>query len=73
MSIQCLVVSFYLGLTAFINSYVYAWGPKLQPGLGESAANITGNRDYESKIIYANFIVLRNILEMYITPSTAYE
>ena len=73
MSIQCLVVSFYLGLTAFINSYVYAWGPKLQPSLGEIAANITGNRDFESKIIYADFVLLKNISEMYITPSTAYE
>ena len=73
MSIQCLVVSFYLGLTAFINSYVYIWGPKLQPSLGEIAANITGNSDFESEIINTNFIVLRNISEMYITPSTAYE
>ena len=45
---QCFVISFYLGLTAFINSFIYGWGPELKPSLGEMAANITGNEEFES-------------------------
>ena len=46
MSKQCLVISLYIGISTFLNSYTFGWGPALDPSLGEIAFNITGNPGY---------------------------
>ena len=54
MSKQCLILSFYIGLCAIVNSYMYGWGPELEPNFGEIAFNITKNPEYLGR---DNFLV----------------
>ena len=48
---QCFVFSFFLGLSAIVNSYLYVWGPELSPSLPDIAFNITRNTTYQGKHI----------------------
>ena len=61
MSFQCFAISFFLGLTAFVNSYVHEWAPDAKTRIGDIAANITGNENYAGYISYLNFLFLYNI------------
>jgi hypothetical protein len=43
---QCFVFSFFLGLSAFVNSRLYIWGPEVKPSLPWIAYKITDNETY---------------------------
>ena len=47
---QCFVFSFFLGLAAFVISYLYIWGPELSPSLPDIAYNITENTTVLGKL-----------------------
>ena len=49
---QCLVYSFYLGLTGFCNSWLYTWATYIwDPSIAEIAADITNNSTYLGKCL----------------------
>ena len=58
MSFQCFAISFFLGLTSFVNSYVHEWAPDAKTRIGDIAANITGNKDFEGNISHVASIFL---------------
>eukprot|EP00092_Neocalanus_flemingeri_P012634 GFUD01013617.1.p1 GENE.GFUD01013617.1~~GFUD01013617.1.p1 ORF type:complete len:645 (-),score=122.53 GFUD01013617.1:213-2147(-) len=48
MMMQCFVFSFYLGITAMVNSFLYGWGPGFDPSLPEIGFNVTGNETFKN-------------------------
>ena len=74
---QCFVFSFFLGLSAIVNSRLYIWGPAPYSSLSYIAYQITNNTDFESKFLISwSFSVKNSLLEMNpfeYTPANAYE